>query len=134
MKKSLLLTLLILTISFSCQEQENTVEPEVNFDEASTFLSNMFSQTIQHSISNAKFEMNENQLEFSNSDIIGNYLKENYFPELEPLELSTNSQSNARISEEDSHFTEEQQSFISDLDETMNNISSAEEFYASIDK
>ncbi len=133
MKKSFLLTLLILTISFSCQEQENVVEPEINFQEASTFLSDMFSQTIQHSVSNAKFGINQGNLEFSNSDIIGKYLQENYFPELVPLEFSFDSQPNARSSENENHFMA-QDSFINDLDHTMNNLTSEEEFYSSIEE
>ncbi|MBC6427132.1 MAG: hypothetical protein GDA51_11870 [Ekhidna sp.] len=134
MIRSFLLTLLILVISFSCEEQENTVESGVNFEEASTFLSDMFTQTIRHSINNAKFEVNKGQLKLTNSDITGNYLQENYFPELKTLELSSNFQFNARSAEDEDYFSEDQQSFISDLDYAMNNVESVEEFYSSIEE
>jgi len=134
MKKSFLLTtLLILTINFSCQEQESTVEPKANLKEVSAFLSEMFTNTISHTVENIKLSENKGNVELNNPDIITNYLTENYFPELSGR-INFTPTTNARTSADDEHFTDAQLLFISDMDKAMANIRSAQNLQTVIDQ
>ena len=120
-------------ISFSCQEQENSVEPKVNFEEASVFLSEMFTSTLRYSVENTEVRVSPNQeVQLSNFELTGNFLKQNYYPDFPDLDFSSRPNHRGREDNE-SHFNDTQLQFVEDMDVAMKTITSAEELYTLIE-
>ncbi len=132
MKKPTFVSLLIgLTFIFSCQDQEKTIEPQTNFDEASIFLSDMFTATLIHSIHNTTITVKNGNVEIEKPETIGLFLKENYFPTFSH-DTRIKFSSNTSINSEDSPFSSEQLKFLSDMDAAMMSVQSAEDLYEQI--
>ncbi|REE02102.1 glycine zipper family protein [Marinoscillum furvescens] len=112
MKKSYLLTLLILIISFSCQEQENAIEPTIDYE--------AFSSELKSNLNQIATQMRSNQSDFSNAEMVSKIasgmLQMNYKNDQRILETFSNGYSrsasivglhtNARISSEQIYFSE----------------------------
>lgn len=137
MKRLFLLTiLLILTISFSCQEKGvNEIEPEINFDELAGFFADMSSNTLRFSNENLSFELSQNEeIRINNSEIISNHLKTNYFKNLpSEFEIDFEANFNARIADS-GYFSDEQLKFIEAMGILMGEVRSSVELQEVIDE
>lgn len=80
-------------------------------------------------MSKAKFTFSNGKVELENSNEAGKYLQQNYFPDLQIEDIFSRSQPNARTASGENPFTEDQLEFISEIDQAMSNLTSAEEFY-----
>jgi len=123
MKKSFLFTLLILTISFSCQEPENAIEQTVDYE--------AFASELKFNLNQIATEIRVNQGDFSDgqmvSNIASNMLQSNYTNDQRALDAFNDSyarsasitglQSNARTSSEPVYFSEFNYNLISQVDE-----------------
>ncbi len=129
MKKSILFTLLFSIIALSCSEQnEPTAKQPVDFREASIFFNEMFSATIEHSVTNINLDVSSSKARIINNEVISGYLTENYFNGLSiDISESLNHQTNARAQLESGHFSEAQIKFISEMESAMMDIESAED-------
>ena len=129
MKKSILFTLLFSIIALSCSEQnEPTAKQPVDFREASIFFNEMFSATIEHSVTNINLDVSSSKARIINNEVISDYLTENYFNGLSiDISESLNHQTNARTQLESGHFSEAQIKFISEMESAMMDVESAED-------
>ena len=141
-KLTLLLAIFLLSISFSCQEDENPLIREIESEntefsltEASKALSEIFTSTIDYTNQNISFDLDFNgNLEIANSDLTTEYLRKNYFPNFpEKFKLNLSYDPKARTAQSE-YFTNEQAIFIEAMEILMGEVRSSEELKVTLEE